>query len=662
MLNSALLKSKSLAVVLLAVILAFVPAFCYAEDSGLSVYPLPAVFSSKNNSAQFKELVKNQRQVFIDEFINNFQQSFSDSVDAISDKTKYKTFVAYISIPRVSENIYYRGLNADIYLPLTASIYFVSMATGETLYSYPFTQYGKLETSREKLNEDNAEIIDGLYLSTYKDLVKKIIADAQKEFHPFSIDLNLIDEYKNLYVLDKGNTSGVVKGDLLSADNGNQLNVIFSDLEYAIAEKLSGNPKTNEVYNKKANGSIAQLKKPKVLFINDFNDDKIYNIFSTELGNNADFALISVNQTFYEMQDAVVSLNAEFSAQNSQNRTNPEYFLKLFISKPIHTTYPSNKDYAVLDKYAITVGGIIFDKSGKIIFAKSVNEEIKDETVADVKFSNEARFDILIKNAMISLTKAFSKDVKFKQGNLSISKADRQNIEIDDANGLLSFGDTVPVLRKVNTKQKEVFIPIFEFMVEGRNDKTAFASKMNAIIDDIGEVSKKDIILASSLSGGKKSNAYFEFSVSGDSALQGNEVVVGDFNNAALLALSNSLNIPVGISAEQFNNIVEELNSGGYGFKRKFAALSKNAPQKIKVAYKVNLLNEKPEKNLLMREYNITIGIKTFDDKQDLRREAMQQKIKVYVPSENNESIVQYELSNALSKLIEDVARRFNKN
>ena len=81
-----------------------------------------------------------------------------------------------------------------------------------------------------------------------------------------------------------------------------------------------------------ANSSITQLKKPKILFINDFNDEKLYNVFSTALGNSANFSLITTDKTFFDMQQALVSLNMSFKNSNLYNRTMPDYFLKLYFT------------------------------------------------------------------------------------------------------------------------------------------------------------------------------------------------------------------------------------------------------------------------------------------------------------------------------------------
>src|SRR5574344_982376 len=225
----------------------------YANE--LNVYPIPAVFSSKNlDNTAFQKILTNNRTDFVKEYLTLFDKYFPNANQEISDKTKYKTFVAYVNVPRASQYHVKKSENLlDIYLPLTMSVNFVNMATGETLYSYPITNYFKYETTFESDIQKRKEKISQLCKQNYEQTLDEIIKQASIDFKPFDITAKIKDTYRSLYILDKGTESGITKGDLLTDENVNQLSVIYSDLNYSVAKKVLGKPTMNSNFSKFAN-------------------------------------------------------------------------------------------------------------------------------------------------------------------------------------------------------------------------------------------------------------------------------------------------------------------------------------------------------------------------------------------------------------------------
>ncbi len=630
-------------------------------DDSINIYALPAIFTSSNNPDSFKDLLNLNRQYFVDVFINSLKQKFPNVTDSISDKQKYKTFVTYVNIPRVSQNKYDKENIVELYLPMTASIYFINTATWEIIYSYPFTQYAQYKTTFEQLqNNKYLDEINNLYLTTYKTLVSEIVDKASIEFKPFNISAKVVDKYSNLYILDKGTSNGIAKGDLLTAVNGSQLSVMYSDLNYSVCESLIGSFIKGDEVSKFANGSLGQLKKPKALFINDFNSEKLYNIFATALGTSAVFSLITIDKTFYDMQEALVSLNDNFRTDNMQNRTTPEYYIKLYITKPLYTRFSSNKDYGFIDKYCVIVCGYIFDKTGHIIFSKCVSEEITDNTIENIKFSEEARFDVLIKNALIKLAESFSSEIKFKQETLNIIQVEDNKIYLTDINGLLSLGKSVSIFKKIKIKNIEYLIPVKEYkVIDFQDDGTVICKFSKSFTDDTAPITKKDVVVVGSLSKGKNSGNMFSFN-SKKVTLKGNEFEIKGFKEVAFLALASSMKSPIKINDEDFQKQVDKLNSG-YGFRNKIQIPENaNSNLTINVAYKINLLQENLEKNnTLKREYRITLGIRSKNEDKVLNQKGISQDITIYVPKENNEDLISYELLKAIYPLIQKLAADF---
>lgn len=651
---------KSLFLSLTAGILCGMPAAVLAEENSLNIYALPAVFSAQKDDPAVQNFLQHNRETLVEDFVEQVTKHFPNTVNGFSDRTKYKTFVSYVSIPRMAQNKFQRGKVTELFLPLTASIQLVNAATGEMLYSYPLTSVAKYQTTTENENTPQTKkTVEDLYLQSYQSLMQEIVTKTAQEFHPFSIQAVVSDTYKGLYILDQGSSAGIAKGDLLTDEAGNQVNVLYAGLNYSVAEKLLGKIQKNVPFTKFATLSINQLKKPKIAFINDLPDAKWYNIFSSAVGNGADFSLITVDKTFYDMQEALVSLNSEFKSENMNRRALPDYFLRLHVGKPVYTRYATNTDYGFLDKYNQTACGDIFDKTGNIIFATCVQESISDKTISDIKFTDASRFEVLTKNVLVKLAEAFTNQLKFKQGSLPITQIKDGLIYVKDSNGILSLGNTVTVFRKIKTEQRgeEMVIPIWEYQVYDYQDEKAICQAVTPLVDGIEKVSKKNIVLAGSLGRSNTQSHQIQYMLD-KPTFPGNEIELTNFPEISFAALASAFPLPVAINQQDLSDIASELNSG-YGFKQKIIFASAKEPYSLQAAYKIVLKHEKKAKNLLEQEYNITVGIMLKNGKEVINRKGLAQDVHLQVPLEKNERIIQYELASHTQALLEQLAKTF---
>jgi len=635
-----------------------------AQENDIVVYPVPAVFISKevqDNNKLFSDVYQQNRADFIKQYIDIFSSNYQNTTNELSEKNKYKTFAAYINIPRVSENPYRRGGVLDIYLPMTMSINFVNMATSEVLFSYPLTEYSGFSTSLE--NAQNINYINGqiskTYIDNYKQLLNDIVVKSSENFKPFVIEAKVKDSYRSLYVLDKGTTTGIAKGDLLVDGNDNQLSVIYSTLDYSVAKTLIGKPAINSVFNKFANSTITQLKKPKVLFINDLGSEKYYNIFSTELGSNADFSLMTVDATFNKMINDLASLNMTFSSENAQNREVPDYFLKLYLTEPVYTRFPSNKDFYNTDKYSMLACGVIFDKSGRVVFSKCVDDEITDSVVSDIKFSQDERFEVLTKNTLNKLALAFQNEVKFKNLELNIAKTDGEYIFIKDKGGILNIGNTVSIFKKVKTEKggAEILIPTWEYKVISIDGENIECKPMYTVIDGLNFPSKSDKVLLTAITKTDNHANMFKFLPDG-MELKENQVKLNDFKDLAFASLSSGMKSPISFDNVAMAEQIKELNEG-YGFKKKIDTPINSSNLTIKPVYKIELIETTTDNNLLRQKYKLTVGIISSKGSEILQKKGLIQELEISVPSSKNSNTIQYELQKTICSLLQQLSKEF---
>ncbi len=631
-----------------------------SQASELNVYPLPAVFSSQDiKNPAFQKVLSNNREDFVKYYLNQFNNYFPNSTQELSDKTKYKTFAAYVHVPRASlYPVKKSDKLLDIYLPLTMSINFVNMATGESLYSYPTTNYFKYETTFESDSVKREAKINELFKQNYEQTLEEVIKQASTDFKPFDITAQITDTYRQLYILNKGIESGIAKGDLLTDENVNQISVIYSDLNYSVAEKILGKPTINSNFSKFANSNITQLKKPKILFINDFNDEKLYNLFSTALGSSAEFSLMTTDKTFYDMQSALVSLNMDFRSANTYNRTMPDYFLKLYFATPVYAQYKSNKDYYNIDKYAMIAGGVIFDKSGRVVYSKCENDEIINKVVSDVRFNDEANFEIIAKNLFNKLATLMQKDIQFKNVKFKITKTDSQFITLEDTNGFLKVGNILTVYKKINTEKsgQEILVPTWDYRVISTDDGFVECKMSKPYIDGIEYPSKKDIVQMTAMTRSANKANMFNY-LPENTEVEGNEVKLHSFEKIAFSALSSSVKSPIAMNASDFTDQIDELNS--LGFKNKISIPENNSNLNIKAVYKINLKNEEVKGTVLKQEYEIIVGIVSKKGNDILKKDGLMQTVTIVVPKENNKRIIEYELLKFIYPLIQQIGETF---
>lgn len=645
---------------LISIAVIFITAMGVIAEEETKIYPLPAVIisNSVDNSA-FNKVFSNNQSLFISDYLQTIHKYFHNSIDSFSDKEKYKTYVAYVHVPRATEYFVSVSENLiDIYLPLTMSINFANMSTGEILYSYPMTNYFKYRTSKETDAEKRKSTMIDLCKQNYQKTLNEIVEKASVEFKPYDIETSIIDTYKETFVFDKGLESGITKSDILIDKKNNSLSVIYSDLGYSVAVKLLGKPANNEKYYKTTTTSISQLKKPKILFINDFNDEKLYNIFSTSFTNNADFSLITTDNTYYDMQRALISLNQEYKTRNAYNRALPDYFLKLYFNKPSYTQYKSDKAYFNVDKYDMIACGVIFDKTGRAVYSKCVDEKLVNKVVENIRFDDKANYEILAKNLLLKLAGFMQQDIKFNDITFKLMSINDDYITLSDNNGYLKIGNKLTIFKKIQTEKsgREIFVPTWEYVVIKNENGEAIARMSRPFLADTKYPMKKDIVKMTLMT--RAANKANMFNYNPDKVeINGNEVSLNNFEQIAFAALASSLQAPIAMHPADFQNQIDFLNS--LGFKEQIKIPENPYNLTIKTMYKIKLIKSEEKLNVLKNEYEITIGVISKKDGKTLKQDGVQQNVTIVIPKEKYEDTLQNELVKYIYPLIQQVASNF---
>ena len=509
------MKKLTIGLLMVFTILVNMPTLVFAK-ADIQVYPLKALFivdKAKENRAFMKAMSatgnnENDRQYAISRFYEVFTKKFPNSVTTINDQNKYTSFVAYLQIPRVSQyKIQKTGNLVDLYLPMTMTISFANIVTGEVLYTYTYTYWTKRESTGSSLNDEKTTI--ELYRETYNSLLEKVLTGAKQNFRPFSVSATIKKEWNGMYILGKGNANGIAKGDTLIGPNGIMLNVFYAAESYSVALPMMGAPRTGMVFSKMSNGNLDELKKPKVMLMRGTTvksetripQQMIYQLFINALGKKAAFSLISIDRSFYDAQK-VTTTDTGLSFKVTQERELPDYYLRLQFNGPVSVTLPSNKPDVRYDEHSVRACGDLLDRTGRVLYGKCVDERITDEVVAGIRFSRDDRQEVVIKNALIKLADDFTKAVKFKRFKLPVQSVEGDMMMVSDKAGLLPIGSNAFNFRDTGEIEgigESVYVPTWLLNVTDRKEMLAGTALVGSLTKAMPRPSMDDIVLLESM-------------------------------------------------------------------------------------------------------------------------------------------------------------------
>lgn len=627
------------------------PPFSYgSEINPIKTYPVKGLFlSNGTKSNEFRTLYDNKvnKDMFIGKFIQEYKSNFANSIDEINDLNKYKTLVSYISIPRVSKYIDKRPNGDIIYLPLTLSLSFVNIISGETIYSNSKTIYGSTLT-------DDYQTISNIYKENYNKAIDNLITESKANFHPFEIPVKVIDNYKNLYILDKGSESGIAEDDELFDENSNQLSIIYSTVGYSIGKNEFGyNIAPNTTFIKQANnGGINQIKKPKVLLINDVANESIYDLLSSSLGEDSKINLLTINPTFNTMRSTVLKLNNLTSVENEQLQRNlPDYFLYFTFTKPIKASITLNRTGLKNEYFNMMACGTIFDKSGKIVFSQCA-DETSDGRASNKQYgaSDQDRIEILSKNLIGKLSEKINEQINFKEFEFKIKDINNNEIILEDKTENLREGNSITLYKKIKANNNEYLIPMYKYNVIEVSNGLAKCQFDFPYLDNADKPSKSNIAKSTIIVSPNGSNFY---QVSTDNiAMDGNEIELTNLDKFTLPILGAGLKKPLALDNSIITNKVAMINNSAM-FKTNLKISENNSDLIIKPIYKINLKKHKVEGYTQINTYKILAGVETYKNNKKITQKTLTQEVTITLPLKNYQELLMYELQKAIYPLLQ---------
>jgi len=593
-------------------------------------------------------------------FVESFKKTFPNTTDTIDDSNKYSTFVAYLQIPRVSKYEVEKTTQLiDLYLPITMSINFANMVTGESLYSFSKTHYGIHKTTRDSGTESEQKTIE-LYRDTYNDLFDDIMKLARANFNPIAVDLKVKKNWNGYYILDKGGEKGISKGDILVDQYSNQLSVVYASSKYSVGKQIIGDPKPDSAFFKYANDSIDAIKKPKVMLLLDnvknevksVTNSIIYQLFSNALGKKATFSLIFVDKSFYDVQNTVKGLT-KLQHAVTQQRELPDYFLRLYFHGPFYTNVPTNKTYVSYDNYAIMTCGDFLDKDGRVMYAKCVDDKISDEITGSIRYTQEAREEIIVKNGITKLANDFIENIKFKHIEYEIEGSDKNQVFFKDKFGVLNYGSTLNSfhkLGKIDGIEGDVYVPTWSLNVSLKEGDTLFANKILPLSPGMPAPTKNDKIFIDTIAKGTGGLNVLKLCDKGV-VIEGDSDS-GDLKKIVLYAVESEISKHPFYDTKEFKSSIEEYTSGSYGFSKGIKVEEVKTNRCIEPIVRLIRQSELPGEVFTNYKYSVIAGLKVYEKDAVVWKKGIKQSFSLFAPKGFEKPTLDFELGQKIFSLL----------
>lgn len=415
---------------------------------------------------------------------NSFRKYFPNALTVISDDKLNGTFAVYASVTRASLYEVASHQSKLIYyaLPVTATLHFINLATSEELYSQTYTYIGNFQTTTED-EKGLAKKLEDTYQKTYTLLFDYLSQKAFENFKPYQTSARVIGHKWDLVILDKGTESGIEKGDGLESSTASMIRIQYAAKNYSVAKCDLGEAREGDVFYKTYLQAIDTMDKPKIALLDirkdtdklSMSDDMFYQFFNDTFAQSGSFSLLSINKSFWKGLNSLqgsVNLPHRFS-----KRLCPDYFIRLYLDGPYHYDLSTTAKYITNRRYEMRICGEIVDTTARVVASQCHRESFDENITFGEGYDVQSQYEVVTKNAAISLAKILASSVSFAPYSYAISNTADDSIVINDPSNTLFLGETMEVFHDIGAmgEMDHLFIPIAIVKIMDKKNGTASA-------------------------------------------------------------------------------------------------------------------------------------------------------------------------------------------
>ena len=639
----------------------------FAADEPFSIWLSSSVIvgTKAQQNEDFHKSIGEGNKDLREAFLSSFKAAFPNAVETIDPKQKSRTSAAFLTISRASKyEVKTDGSSVVLYsLPVTATINFMNILTGELLYSQVYTHIGNIEMTVDDPNA-NEKIVHE-YQETYKGLIDELAKNASKSFIPKKIQAKIVGKEFGLLVLNKGLSDGISEGDSLDGEAGSLIKVKYASNNYSVAREEFASASIGSFVTKTYNQSLSDLKKPKVTLLDiQYDQNKstvtpnmLYQFFVDKLAQNGSFTLVPTNKNFWKAINALqgsANLEMRFS-----KRTTPEYFMRLWIDGPYQYDIPTNVDYAFTRNYHATICGEILDTSARVLAASCKNEKIEDKVTFGKAYSKEAQFEVVVKNAALSLAEEFAKTVSFEPISYQVASVDKDSIEILDEKNLLNIGSSLTIYRNLGEIGgiHNVYIPISEASVERKEGDKVYAKEIMKSFNGAPNIASKDMIFEQVAKGSNDTSKLF--SMCNIPSNKGS-VSIDGFEESAKFIIAKNIKYPFYDALNLQEIITKHIDEVEFEHVPKIIAPV--STYCINPIYKFDLVSSKDSEQagFLENKYNTVIGIKEIQGDEVKNKFGLGGNKTIYPPAKDSITFLHTNLLEQSSTILETAMKKLD--
>ena len=195
---------------------------------------------------------------------------------------------------RASRYMVNKGTTTDIFLPLTVSLKFTNILSGEVLFTRSHTEIQPASFLAADLESDaTKDVLRKHYQELLKTSLENVIKAASQHFQPAQISTTVQKVWKGYVILGKGLDAGIGNNDELVQSDGSSIRVIHAEANYAVAIPILGKDiHKDAVFEKIATSTRNAVRKPKALLADihvpaGYSKNLVEQLFSDNLGDAA---------------------------------------------------------------------------------------------------------------------------------------------------------------------------------------------------------------------------------------------------------------------------------------------------------------------------------------------------------------------------------------
>jgi hypothetical protein len=514
------------------------------------VFPVTGVFWTENNTAINQRYLRAQDTSKLAQQVKAaLDAAFAKRIGPLNKQTAGDTFAVSFHLTRMAAYSTRKAdRNVELRTPVTGSIYFTNVVTGEILFTATSTNGAiavlapqALEGAGQQAEEDK------LYTASLSALIEQLSKKASDEFQPRAIETSVTGVSNGLLLLSAGYKQGLQSGDNLEDANGNLIKVVYAGTNYAAAQiVLADDVRNGATFHKFVVGKIDGRLRPRAAVVTSelpagFSPEYLTQLFSEELGAKAPLTMVQVNPSFAKLLNAVVQ-QADLSNKTTAQRDTPDLLIRLRIGEPVQYETTTNVGFQTTRGVATEAFAELIDTSGRVLFAASGRDSQKLNVTNGLDLAPAARREIAIKNALLTLAQNMGSLAEAKPMAAKVARVGADGVQVATPDVVYASKAPGYVLHptqfSVGGKPATLLFPMYEAVAEQRSATETRLGNLLSLTKDKPAIAPGDVFEVLQLGTAPKSTA--TFSLCPDSESLGS-VATPQFSSLASLALAQAM-------------------------------------------------------------------------------------------------------------------------